>query len=139
MRGFRSFAVCALAAGLASAQPQPATAPQPAAVAQPGQRITPNFKDADITQIAEAVAAGAAEILLDNFTADQCAQAVRLVRNERAPVTLEASGRLTLASARSPRRSAARLARAQAGQGSGWPGPGSARTRAGEDPGPRSQ
>jgi general secretion pathway protein D len=61
MRGLRSFAVCALAvlmtAGLASAQPQPVPAGQPAAVAQPGQRITPNFKDADITQIAEAVAA----------------------------------------------------------------------------------
>ena len=27
------------------------------AAAQPAQRITPNFKDADITQIAEAVAA----------------------------------------------------------------------------------
>ena len=45
--GLRSFAVSALAvlmaAGLASAQPP--------------QRITPNFKDADITQVAEAVAA----------------------------------------------------------------------------------
>ncbi|TLY61858.1 MAG: type II secretion system protein GspD, partial [Gammaproteobacteria bacterium] len=47
MTGLRSFAVSALAvlmaAGLASAQPP--------------QRITPNFKDADITQVAEAVAA----------------------------------------------------------------------------------
>jgi general secretion pathway protein D len=45
--GFRSFAVSALAvlmaAGIASAQQ--------------AQRITPNFKDADITQVAEAVAA----------------------------------------------------------------------------------
>jgi general secretion pathway protein D len=54
VRAFRSFAVCALAvlltAPLASAQqgqPSPAV---------PG-RITPNFKDADITQVAEAVAA----------------------------------------------------------------------------------
>ena len=59
MRGFRSFAVCALAvlitASLASAQPpQP---PQPPLPAPQVQRITPNFKDADITQIAEAVAA----------------------------------------------------------------------------------
>jgi general secretion pathway protein D len=50
------------AAALASAQPVAApTAPgQPAQatqLSQPQQRITPNFKDADITQIAEAVAA----------------------------------------------------------------------------------
>jgi general secretion pathway protein D len=48
--GFRSFTVCALsvlmAASLASAQQ-----------GQPAQRITPNFKDADITQVAEAVSA----------------------------------------------------------------------------------
>jgi general secretion pathway protein D len=48
IKGLRSFAVCALAvllsASLASAQ-------------QTGQRITPNFKNADITQIAEAVSA----------------------------------------------------------------------------------
>ena len=36
---------------------QPAAEPPPPPVGQPGQRITPNFKDADITQIAEAVAA----------------------------------------------------------------------------------
>jgi general secretion pathway protein D len=50
MRALRFFVVCAfavlMAASLASAQP----------AAQP-QRITPNFKDADITQIAEAVSA----------------------------------------------------------------------------------
>src|SRR4029077_19988 len=50
MRGLRSLVVCAcavlMAASLASAQP-----------AAQAQRITPNFKDADITQIAEAVAA----------------------------------------------------------------------------------
>ena len=49
------------AAAIASAQPAAApTAPgQPQAtqLSQPQQRITPNFKDADITQIAEAVAA----------------------------------------------------------------------------------
>jgi general secretion pathway protein D len=53
MNGRRSLLVCTLAvllgAALAAAQP-----PQPAAA---GQRITPNFKDADITQIAEAVSA----------------------------------------------------------------------------------
>jgi general secretion pathway protein D len=60
---FRSLAVCALAvlmaASFAAAQPPAQLPAQPAAppVSQPGQRITPNFKDADITQIAEAVAA----------------------------------------------------------------------------------
>jgi len=56
MTGYRSFFSCTLAvllaASLASAQqpPPPAQAPQ-------AQRITPNFRDADITQIAEAVSA----------------------------------------------------------------------------------
>jgi general secretion pathway protein D len=68
---FRSLTVCALAAlvaaSLAAAQPGPQPGAQPGAppaqpsaqppAGQPGQRITPNFKDADITQIAEAVAA----------------------------------------------------------------------------------
>jgi general secretion pathway protein D len=45
--GVRPFAVCALAALMAASL----------AGAQQAQRITPNFKDADITQIAEAVAA----------------------------------------------------------------------------------
>jgi general secretion pathway protein D len=63
MRGLRPFAlralVALLAAGSAMAQPQPQQVPAQAMPppAQPGQRITPNFKDADITQIAEAVAA----------------------------------------------------------------------------------
>ncbi|HEY0766579.1 MAG TPA: secretin N-terminal domain-containing protein, partial [Steroidobacteraceae bacterium] len=47
MTGFRSFAVCALAVLMAASL----------ASAQQAQRITPNFKDADITQIAEAVSA----------------------------------------------------------------------------------
>ena len=64
MKGFVFFARGTLAlfgaAALASAQPtapgvgQPGQATQ---LSQPQQRITPNFKDADITQIAEAVAA----------------------------------------------------------------------------------
>jgi general secretion pathway protein D len=50
------------AAALASAQPvaaptAPGQPPQATQLSQPQQRITPNFKDADITQIAEAVAA----------------------------------------------------------------------------------
>jgi general secretion pathway protein D len=50
------------AAALASAQPvaaptAPGQTPQATQLSQPQQRITPNFKDADITQIAEAVAA----------------------------------------------------------------------------------
>ena len=50
-------ALCALAL---AQQPGPRqAAAQPAAAAQPGtQRITPNFKDADITQITEAVSDG---------------------------------------------------------------------------------
>src|SRR5258708_8362515 len=64
VKGFVFFARGTLAlfgaAALASAQPtargvgQPGQATQ---LSQPQQRITPNFKDADITQIAEAVAA----------------------------------------------------------------------------------
>jgi general secretion pathway protein D len=62
MTGRRSFAVCALAAlmtvELAPAQQPAPQQPAPQAPAQSqGQRITPNFKDADITQIAEAVSA----------------------------------------------------------------------------------
>jgi nicotinate-nucleotide pyrophosphorylase (carboxylating) len=54
----------------------------------------------DLGQLDEALAAGADEILLDNFTAAQCAQAVRR-RDEVAPNTrLEASGGLKLANAR---------------------------------------
>jgi general secretion pathway protein D len=45
--GFRSLAVCALAIVLSGSLVS----------AQQAQRITPNFKDADITQIAEAVSA----------------------------------------------------------------------------------
>ncbi|TLY81380.1 MAG: type II protein secretion LspD, partial [Gammaproteobacteria bacterium] len=60
MRGFRFFAGCALALPLIAAL-APAQQPPPAQQAQPPaqqtQRITPNFKDADITQIAEAVSA----------------------------------------------------------------------------------
>jgi nicotinate-nucleotide pyrophosphorylase (carboxylating) len=54
----------------------------------------------DLTQLGEAVAAGAAEVLLDNFTPAECAQAVRLVRQAGAATRLEASGGLTLETAR---------------------------------------
>ncbi|HEV2285120.1 MAG TPA: type II secretion system secretin GspD [Steroidobacteraceae bacterium] len=47
MNRLRPFALCALALVLSGSL----------ATAQPAQRITPNFKDADITQVAEAVAA----------------------------------------------------------------------------------
>jgi general secretion pathway protein D len=72
MTGLRTFAVSALAvltATLVAAQPpqqqpqQPQPLPQappqqpPPTAVQSAQRITPNFKDADITQIAEAVSA----------------------------------------------------------------------------------
>lgn len=54
----------------------------------------------DLGQLAEALAAGADEVLLDNFTPEQCLSAVRL-RDERAPRTrLEASGGLRLENAK---------------------------------------
>ena len=61
MKGFCFFArgTVALLGVAAFAYAQPPGAPPPTAtqLGQPQQRITPNFKDADITQIAEAVAA----------------------------------------------------------------------------------
>jgi general secretion pathway protein D len=60
VKGFRFFGCGTLAllsaASLASAQPAGTVPSQPGQAGQQ-QRITPNFKDADITQIAEAVAA----------------------------------------------------------------------------------
>jgi nicotinate-nucleotide pyrophosphorylase (carboxylating) len=50
----------------------------------------------DLDQLDEAIAAGAAEVLLDNFTPAQCTQAVRRVRAAGAATRLEASGGLTL-------------------------------------------
>ncbi|NIH79298.1 carboxylating nicotinate-nucleotide diphosphorylase [Amycolatopsis viridis] len=53
-----------------------------------------------LDQLDEALAAGADEILLDNFTPEQCAEAVRR-KDELSPKTrLEASGGLQLANAR---------------------------------------
>ena len=60
MKGFCFFAcgsVALLGAALATAQPVAPPPPSQTQMSQPQQRITPNFKDADITQIAEAVAA----------------------------------------------------------------------------------
>ncbi|MFF5990528.1 carboxylating nicotinate-nucleotide diphosphorylase [Prauserella flavalba] len=54
----------------------------------------------DLTQLAEALEAGADEVLLDNFTPEDCARAVRL-RDETSPKTrLESSGGLRLENAR---------------------------------------
>ncbi|WP_432705772.1 carboxylating nicotinate-nucleotide diphosphorylase [Amycolatopsis taiwanensis] len=54
----------------------------------------------DLDQFEEALAAGADEVLLDNFTVSDCARAVRL-RDDRSPKTrLEASGGLRLDVAR---------------------------------------
>ena len=47
-------------------------------------------------ELDEALAAGAAEVLLDNMTVEQCAEAVRRVRVAGAATRLEASGGLTL-------------------------------------------
>ncbi|GHF84710.1 nicotinate-nucleotide pyrophosphorylase (carboxylating) [Amycolatopsis bartoniae] len=53
-----------------------------------------------LDQLAEALAAGADEVLLDNFTPEDCARAVR-ARDELSPKTrLEASGGLKLHNAR---------------------------------------
>ena len=54
----------------------------------------------DLAQLAEALDAGADEVLLDNFTPEDCARAVRL-RDETSPKTrLESSGGLRLENAR---------------------------------------
>ncbi|WP_326569536.1 carboxylating nicotinate-nucleotide diphosphorylase [Amycolatopsis rhabdoformis] len=54
----------------------------------------------DLTQLEEALAAGADEVLLDNFTPEQCTQAVAR-RDAVSPKTrLESSGGLTLARAK---------------------------------------
>jgi nicotinate-nucleotide pyrophosphorylase (carboxylating) len=53
-----------------------------------------------LAELDEAVAAGAAEILLDNMTPAQCAEAVRRVRASGRAARLEASGGLTLGVAR---------------------------------------
>jgi len=70
--GFRSIAVCAVAVLIAASL----------ASAQQTQRITPNFKDADITQIAEAVSAATGK----NFIIDP---------RVRAQVTMLSSSPMT--------------------------------------------
>ena len=82
------------AATLASAQPvaaptAPGQTPQATQLSQPQQRITPNFKDADITQIAEAVAAATGK----NFIMDP---------RVRAQVTMLSSTPIFLPSASMP-------------------------------------
>lgn len=52
-----------------------------------------------LAQLGEALDHGASEILLDNMSMDDMAEAVRLVRAGRPGVRLEASGRLTLGDA----------------------------------------
>jgi nicotinate-nucleotide pyrophosphorylase (carboxylating) len=54
----------------------------------------------DLAQLAEALQAGAAEVLLDNFTVAQCAEAVRMAGEAGTGTRLEASGGLTLPVAR---------------------------------------
>lgn len=54
----------------------------------------------DLAQLAEALQAGAAEVLLDNFTVAQCAEAVRMAGEAGTGTRLEASGGLTLPAAR---------------------------------------
>ncbi len=52
-----------------------------------------------VSQVGEAITAGADLILLDNMTVDELREAVALGRLERRPILFEASGGLTLASA----------------------------------------
>jgi nicotinate-nucleotide pyrophosphorylase (carboxylating) len=73
-------------------------------VAQAFKAVRENFPDIPIEvevdtlhQLREVVEAGADLILLDNFTPDECAEAVGIVRGR---ALLEASGRLTLDTAR---------------------------------------
>ena len=54
----------------------------------------------DLAQLAEALRAGAGEVLLDNFTVAQCAEAVRMAGEAGTATRLEASGGLTLPVAR---------------------------------------
>ena len=54
----------------------------------------------DLAQLAEALQAGAGEVLLDNFTVDQCAEAVRMAGEAGTGTRLEASGGLALPAAR---------------------------------------
>ena len=53
----------------------------------------------DLAQLAEALQAGAGEVLLDNFTVAQCAEAVRMAGEAGTGTRLEASGGLTLPAA----------------------------------------
>jgi nicotinate-nucleotide pyrophosphorylase (carboxylating) len=50
----------------------------------------------DLSQLDEALEAGAEGILLDNFQARDMAEAVKRVRDRRAPVVIEASGGVSL-------------------------------------------
>jgi nicotinate-nucleotide pyrophosphorylase (carboxylating) len=50
----------------------------------------------DLDQLDEALAAGARQILLDNFTDDDCREAIRRIRTLERDVIVEASGGLTL-------------------------------------------
>ena len=54
----------------------------------------------DLAQLAEALQAGAGEVLLDNFTVAQCAEAVRMAVEASTGTRLEASGGLALPAAR---------------------------------------
>src|SRR5699024_8355057 len=54
----------------------------------------------DMEQLAEALAAGADEVMLDNFTPEGCSRAVRYRDEHGYAARLEASGGLTLGSAR---------------------------------------
>jgi nicotinate-nucleotide pyrophosphorylase (carboxylating) len=70
------------------------------AAAYPSEKYVVQVEVDTIDQLEEALAHGAREILLDNFTVDQLAHAVGLVRERDAGVRLESSGGLQLNTAR---------------------------------------
>jgi nicotinate-nucleotide pyrophosphorylase (carboxylating) len=64
--------------------------------AHPGGDVAIQVEVDDMAELAEAIEHGAPAILLDNFSVEQLAEAVRFVRGTRPEVALEASGGLSL-------------------------------------------
>jgi nicotinate-nucleotide pyrophosphorylase (carboxylating) len=66
------------------------------AAADLGDDVPVQIEVDDMTQLFDALANGAPSVLLDNFAADELADAVAFVRRTRPEVVLEASGGLSL-------------------------------------------
>jgi len=66
-----------------------------------GHMVKIEVETRNLDEVAQALAAGADVIMLDNMSVDEMREAVEYVRaNEKAPVPLEASGDITLENAR---------------------------------------